>query len=168
MGNTGNGYSWPENLLCELPETTSTRTTTTQPTHQPTPTPDRALPEKNSVKCFNSGFPMSNGQLQAGVNTFCGIVLRAAQVANGRRRQAGVELPGGFIVQHKLEVPGMGNQIDFSFEVNEGCAWRFDIDECRRYMKTPVDSCNCGGTNGKQGGWGQNDCLGWKTDPEWR
>lgn len=36
-------------------------------------------------------------------------------------------------------------EISFSFEVLDGCSWTFSMDECTRYFKTPVDSCNCGG-----------------------
>ena len=35
-----------------------------------------------------------------------------------------------------------------------------------RYMKGPIDSCNCGGADGKQGGYLENKCDRWKIDPQ--
>jgi hypothetical protein len=52
-----------------------------------------------------------------------------------------------------------------SIEVKPGCEWQFDMDECVRSMKVTVDSCNCKGTNYKQGGVMENNCLKWRMNP---
>ena len=52
-----------------------------------------------------------------------------------------------------------------TFQVKDGCIWNANYDECMRYMKVPIDSCNCGGENGKQGGYVENNCIMAKVDP---
>lgn len=74
------------------------------------------------------------------------------------------QLMGGYKKESIKPFSGQ-EEISFSFEVLDGCSRTFSMDECTRYFKTPVDSCNCGGENGKQGGYGSNNCLRWKTDP---
>ncbi|KAK4103745.1 glycoside hydrolase family 55 protein [Parathielavia hyrcaniae] len=152
--------------LCELPETSTTTTsatsTPTTPTASPTPIMNRADPNKNQVHCFNSGQKMSNIRLQNGRNSACDHLAMHAGVS-GRKREGG-ELQGPFMVDNTLRFGGR-EEIHWTFEVKEGCAWTFDFDECLLYLKTPVDSCNCGGENDKQGGYGSNDCLSWMFDP---
>jgi hypothetical protein len=169
---TGNGTSYGGNFEpCDLPEsstttttTSATRTHTTAPS-TPTPTKNRADPNKNTVYCFNSGQKMSNIRLQNGRNSACNNIAWHAGVSGRNLKRATTgELQGPFMAEGTLPFTG-SEEIHWTFEVKEGCAWTFDFDECLRYLKTPVDSCDCGGENGKQGGYGSNNCLSWMFDP---
>ncbi|KAK5659440.1 hypothetical protein OQA88_641 [Cercophora sp. LCS_1] len=152
-----------ENIFCELPQTTTTSTT---PTSAPTPTSRRAEPSGNEVHCFKSGQTMSNERLQNGRRSACNNIRARAQAeSGGRKRQEGVELKGGFKYENTFHQSGGQEEIHITFEVFNGCAWTFNMDECLRYLSTPVDSCNCERENAKQGGWGKNNCLGWMVDP---
>ena len=42
----------------------------------------------------------------------------------------------------------------------------YDYDECIRYMKVGIDSCDCGGENDKQGGYVTNNCIKARIDPQ--
>ncbi|KAK4031880.1 hypothetical protein C8A01DRAFT_20966 [Parachaetomium inaequale] len=166
QGYQGEGTYQGEDVMCELPETSTTTTsatrTRTTPTQTPTPTMNRADPSKNQVKCFNAGRKMSNIRLQNGRISACDNIAWRAGVSG--RKRAAVELPAGFVADGTLPLSG-GEEIHYSFEVKEGCAWTFDFDECLRYLDTPVDSCDCGGVNSKQGGYGENNYLKWLFDP---
>ncbi|GKT56174.1 exo-beta-D-glucanase [Colletotrichum tofieldiae] len=155
-------------IMCEQPQqttTTTTRAQTTQPS-QPTEWPrKRPDAKQNDIDCFGSGRKMSNVRLRNGIDSFCrNIGSEAGVLARGLDGRATGELLGGYKRESIKPFSG-GEEISFSFEVLAGCAWTFDLDECTRYFKTPVDSCNCGGENDKQGGYGENNCLKWKTDP---
>jgi hypothetical protein len=61
---------------------------------------------------------------------------------------------------------GIGSvTITLSFQINTGCTWVWDNNECLKYFSVPTDSCNCKGVNGKQGGTVTNDCYTWRIDP---
>jgi hypothetical protein len=79
------------------------------------------------------------------------------------RKRGNSELPAAFKAEGTLPFSGDGN-IHWTFEVKEGCPWTFDFDDCLRYLKNPVDGCNCGDENGKQGGYGENNCQTWMFD----
>ncbi|KAK1638756.1 pectate lyase superfamily protein-domain-containing protein [Colletotrichum phormii] len=144
--------------MCELPQeskTTTTRAQTTQPSQ----------PSQPTAKPLNGGRKMSNIRLQNGINSFCKNIGSDVGVqARDLEGRATGQLPGGYKKESIKPFSGQ-EEISFSFEVLDGCSWTFNMDECTRYFKTPVDSCNCGGENGKQGGYGNNNCLRWKTDP---
>ncbi|KAK1979523.1 pectate lyase superfamily protein-domain-containing protein [Colletotrichum cereale] len=154
--------------MCEQPQqttTTTTRAQTTQPS-QPTAKPLKKPDAKhNKVQCFSQGQKMSNVRLRNGIDSFCRNIGSDVGVrARGLEGRATGELTGGYKKESIKPFSGQ-EEISFSFEVLNGCAWTFNFDECTRYFKTPVDSCNCGGENDKQGGYGNNNCLKWKADP---
>ncbi|GJD05036.1 lysM domain-containing protein [Colletotrichum higginsianum] len=161
--------------MCEQPQQTKTSTTiraqTTQPsrpTEKPLARPDA---NQNEIKCFGSGHKMGNTRLRLGIESFCSNIGSDALGVGARglndRRAATGELTGGY-KRRDTKTLDKNDKISFSFEVMDGCAWTFDLDECARYFKTAVDSCNCDGENGKQGGYGGNNCLKWMTDPEYK
>ncbi|KAK3898661.1 hypothetical protein C8A05DRAFT_37745 [Staphylotrichum tortipilum] len=168
---TGNGTFWGDPGLYELPETstatttsaTTTRTTQTQ-TQTPTPIMNRADPNTNQIHCFNSGQKMTNSRLHYGrhfrVQHGPGVD-RARALGPKARGHRGA---GPFMAQNTLPF-SESEEIHWTFEVKEGCAWTFDFDECLRYLKTSVDSCDCSGENSKRGGYGENNCLSWMFDP---
>ncbi|KAK7028613.1 hypothetical protein R3P38DRAFT_932871 [Favolaschia claudopus] len=45
-----------------------------------------------------------------------------------------------------------------------GCSFTID-GNCNRLLRLPVDKCNTGGVNGKQGGFETDLCGQWNTDP---
>ncbi|KAF6804556.1 hypothetical protein CSOJ01_10090 [Colletotrichum sojae] len=156
-------------MFCELedePTTTTVGSHTTQPA-QPTAKPlKRPEAKQNKINCFNGGRKTTNVRMRNGIDSFCRAIGSDAGrvLARGLEGRAAGQLTGGY---KKASIQAFSGQeeISFSFEVLDGCAWTFSHDECVRYLKTPVDSCNCGGTNGKQGDYGSNNCLKWKTDP---
>lgn len=157
-----------QNIFCDLPpRSTTTTATATRTSAAPTATPSRADPSRNEMHCFGSGEPMSNARLQYGRRTACSNIEFQAQVQSGNRKRqsGGVELKGGFKYQDTLQQNGGLQEILITFEVFPGCAWTFNMDECLKYLATPVDSCNCERENNKNGGWGKNNCLGWLVDP---
>jgi hypothetical protein len=123
---------------------------------------NHADPSINKLNCFNSGLKMSNIRLQNGRNSACNDLAFRAGVPGRKRGDS--ELQAGFKAEGTLPFSG-NEEIHWTFEVKEGCAWTFDFDECLHYLQTPVDSCNCGGEDGKQGGYGENNCLRWMFDP---
>ncbi|KAK6215409.1 hypothetical protein QIS74_08428 [Colletotrichum tabaci] len=152
--------------MCEQPQQTKTSTTiraqTTQPS-RPTEKPSaRADANQNQIKCFGSGHKMGNTRLRLGIESFCSNIGSDAKDVGARglndRRAATGELTGGY-KRRDTKTLDKNDKISFSLEVMDGCAWTFDLDECARYFKTVVDSCNCDGENGKQGGYGGNNCL---------
>ena len=162
----GGMLSGGENIFCELPSTTTTATTTR--TSSPSPTASRADPGQNEVHCFNRGEPMSNERLQNGRRSACNQIQAQAQAGSGsRKRQSGGELKGGYKYENTFHQNGGKEEILITFEVFPGCAWTFSMDECLKYLATPVDSCNCNRLDDKQGGWGKNNCVGWMVDPNY-
>ncbi|KAF8206891.1 hypothetical protein K438DRAFT_1756231 [Mycena galopus ATCC 62051] len=51
-----------------------------------------------------------------------------------------------------------------SGEAINGCSFVID-GNCNRLLRLPVDGCNTGGVNGKQGGYEIDLCGQWRTDP---
>ncbi|KAK1541346.1 hypothetical protein CPAR01_07335 [Colletotrichum paranaense] len=161
--------------MCEQPlesktttTTTTTRAQTTQPSQPKAKPLKQADAKHNNVKCYGEGRKMSNIRLQNGINSFCknigSDVGVQARDLDGRAAAGQQQLLSGSKKEY-IKPFSVQEEISFSFEVLCGCSWTFSMDECTRYFKTPVDSCNCGGENGKQGGYGSNNCLRWKTDP---
>ncbi|KAK3938877.1 hypothetical protein QBC46DRAFT_389339 [Diplogelasinospora grovesii] len=56
-------------------------------------------------------------------------------------------------------------KVDLWFTINKGCTWDVSDDDCHRYLKVPVNSCNCGSVDAKQGGIVKNNCVRWRIDP---
>jgi hypothetical protein len=53
-----------------------------------------------------------------------------------------------------------------SLEVKAGCEFVYSDAACDKYVNVPIDSCNCAGRNGKQGGEVENNCYKFLLDPE--
>ena len=80
-----------------------------------------------------------------------------------------VVLGSGYSHENTWALPvscgGLGVKTLVSLDVKPRCQWRWDYGECRHYLGVPVDSCNCDGVDGKQGGGVSNDCYIWRIDP---
>ncbi|KAF2271266.1 pectin lyase-like protein [Westerdykella ornata] len=138
---------------------TSTRPTPTSKIQEPTPSPyEHGDPMQNEVHCYNSGETTERVRMENAANSFCKGVGEAGDI-----------LIENFFQSNEYPFPyngGIGTvKIKISLEVAEGCVWAYDYDECRRYLRVPTDSCNCGGVNGKEGGVVSNNCLSWRIDP---
>ncbi|KXH55453.1 hypothetical protein CSAL01_12424 [Colletotrichum salicis] len=131
--------------VCEPPQESKTTTTRAQPTQPSRPMAKplkQADAEKNHVNCYSEGRKMSNIRLQNGINSFCKNIGSdvGVQTRDLEGRTTG-QLLGGYKKESIKPFSGQ-EEIGFSFEVLDGCSWTFNMDECTRYFKTPVDSCN--------------------------
>ncbi|KAJ7693174.1 hypothetical protein B0H17DRAFT_1060349 [Mycena rosella] len=101
------------------------------------------------VSCYGFGTKADRGPIVSVIDDFCGKVI-GSHVANGQTVWARYNY-GSFTVY-------------VSGEAINGC--NFVIDgNCNRLLRLPVDGCNTGGVNGKQGGYETDVCGQWRTDP---
>ena len=134
----------------DCPKTTSSTTTTTRP--KPTPSPRaQPHPSQNHVTSIDSGDGVDNSVLVDFASKFCDIVgNHASEVFDIKRK---------FFVTPSFS-------INFYFSLNGRCQWAYNQDVCMRYLKIPIDACNCATLNGKQGGSTWNDCMEWGISPD--
>jgi len=155
-----------EDLQVVCPETTTTSVAPARVT---------AHPMQNSVACIDQGKKVTNSLLLSAIKTFCigfggpGVWYfgskRVGLNAMKRDTQETVMLESGsWLHSAKQEVPGQV-EVDIGLEVFAGCEWEYDEEECKRYLGVAVNSCDCSGVDGKQGGVVKNDCLLWWVDP---
>jgi hypothetical protein len=137
--------------------TTCGRTTTTR-TPPPQPSPKEANPMLNEVHCYKKGRKTDHQRTDNTALSACKIIGKDGDI-----------LPGGFSYAKPFELPvpspDLPLAVEISFDVFQGCQWKYDLGECLDYFKVPIDGCNCGGVNGKQGGWMKNDCVMARVDP---
>ncbi|KAJ4252300.1 hypothetical protein NW762_010897 [Fusarium torreyae] len=155
MCNQGTGHHGDACLTtesCDSWVNTKTTSTTT-----PSPTPTLAKPDagQNTKNCYNSGQKANHGSIQAAAESFCRDVV--ADTVQG-------PVWSNYKLEEKKQ-PSRGYHFKLTFQVKDGCIWNANYDDCMRYMKVPIDSCNCGGENGKQGGYVENNCIMAKVDP---
>ncbi|KAH7313967.1 hypothetical protein B0I35DRAFT_452195 [Stachybotrys elegans] len=117
-------------------------------------TNDGSIAAWNEKYCYNSGKTSDHGKIEEAAKSFCGNL--------GDDKSGPVF--SDFYKESKKQPPGDFHFV-VSFEVFKGCEWTFDFDECMRYYKVPIDSCNCSGENGKQGGYVRNNCIQSRIDP---
>ncbi|RYO87391.1 hypothetical protein DL764_008871 [Monosporascus ibericus] len=110
-------------------------------------TPD---PSANERSCYDSGQKSSYGKIDAAAQSFC-------RDAGGSAANSGGILPNFHDVAKK-SLPG-NYRFLVSFEVFEGCEWTYSFDECMRYYKVPIDSCDCSKKGDKQGETVRNSCI---------
>ena len=152
LGTGNHGGACVTNSQCA--SWVNTKTTSTTPT--PTPTLDSPDASKNVKHCYNSGQKSNYEAITYAAESFCRAVV------NKNKDN------GYYWSNDKLEdkeTPSTGYHFKLIFSVNEGCLWKADYDECMRYMKVPIDSCNCSAKGGKQGGWVKNNCITAQIDP---
>ncbi|KAJ7693210.1 hypothetical protein B0H17DRAFT_1060391 [Mycena rosella] len=101
------------------------------------------------ITCYGSGTKADRAPIVSVIDDFCGKVI-GTHVSNGQTVWARYNY-GTFTVY-------------VSGEAINGC--NFVIDgNCNRLLRLPVDGCNTGGVNGKQGGYETDLCGQWRTDP---
>lgn len=146
-------------VTCPTSTTSSSSSSRTTTTASPEPSPyEHGDPRENDWDCYNSGRTSDHERLDNAANSFCNHLGSSGDV-----------LGENFFRDDSLSFPVSGLslplEVVLSLDVFEGCEWQWDYNECRRYLSVPVDSCNCGGVNGKQGGTVENNCLRWRIDP---
>ncbi|KAI0814551.1 glycoside hydrolase family 55 protein [Xylaria sp. FL0064] len=152
--------NWEElQTVCPTQTKTSTTTTTTK-TKPPTASPHEGDPGLNFKYCYNGGENTEHVRLDNAANSFCNNIADPGDVL----------IPQTFTQEYSFDVNvGIGYiGIIASVTIFEGCQWRYNYDECRQYLSVSVDSCDCGGVDGKRGGWVQNDYYQWGLNPELR
>lgn len=151
---------WEELLtVCPAPTSSSSTTTSTRTTETPEPSPREGDPSQNDVSCYDSGENTEHVRMDNAANSFCNIVGDN----NGATLRPNFHYAQDFPFSYN---GGFGTvTIHISLDVFSGCELEFNYDECRRYLGVPVDSCNCGGVDWKQGGVVENNCYSWRIDP---
>jgi hypothetical protein len=108
---------------------------------------------------YNTGQWTTNDRLRFAAQSFC------------KELSGGVLGPKSFVEwTHNPDFTGSDGasiEIITSVEVMDGCEWESNYDECLRYMKVGIDSCDCRGKNNKHGGMVWNNCLKFRIDPGW-
>lgn len=151
---TGGGHGPPACIERETCNSwVNTKTTSTTPS--PTPTLTKPDPGQNEKHCYNSGQKSNYEAITYAAESFCRDVVND-------------QVQGPVWSNYKLEgkeVPSTGYHFKLAFQVYEGCIWTASYDECIRYMKVPIDSCDCSAKGNKQGGWVENNCIMARIDP---
>lgn len=116
---------------------------------------DKPDTSKNEKKCYNWGYKSSNMRIANAAEAFCKENLEKHKDGPvfSNFRETGQKSP-----------PDTHHFV-MTFEVFEGCEWEYDFDDCMRYFKVPIDSCDCGGKGEKQGGTVRNNCVYARIDP---
>jgi len=134
----------------------STSSTVIVPPPSPSPL-EEANPRLNALRCFDSGIGTEHIRMDNTITSGC----------NDIGSRFGSVLKDGDSYKRSFDLPYNGQRIwiDVSIQVKEGCQWTYSLDDCRHYFSRVVDGCNCGGVDGKQGGWMENNCMSVMLDP---
>ncbi|KAJ8095893.1 hypothetical protein PM082_022793 [Marasmius tenuissimus] len=108
----------------------------------------RLQPER--VECFNQGTKSDRAPFVSAIDNWCGKI------------QGKVLKDGDAPLTNTFEF----GDVDYFFTVKaiNGCSFTID-GNCNRLLRLPVDQCNTGGENGKQGGVMTDPCGQWTADP---
>ncbi|KAG6001336.1 hypothetical protein E4U21_004434 [Claviceps maximensis] len=173
----------PTEVICpDIATTTSTTSTAAAPikTPEPKPSPRVGDPMQNTRQCYNSGFHTTHIRLDNAIDSYCNHL-----------RDQGRIFHAGYT--HEENIPFNGDPLPLvvviKLTVKAGCSWlnqpplletrdvsdnstkmlekrgQYGKELCSRYLHAIVDSCNCEGVDGKQGGMLFNDCYEWNLDP---
>ncbi|KAL6405447.1 hypothetical protein AUP68_11203 [Ilyonectria robusta] len=111
-------------------------------------------PSQNVKHCYGSGQKAGYGAIVAAAESFCRDV-----------RDDDVQGPvwSNYELNGKKQ-PSKGYHFKLTFSVYKDCVWTANYEECMRYMRVPIDSCDCSAKANKQGGWVENNCIMAKID----
>lgn len=163
-----------DDVICPEEEETSSSTTTTTRTTTTTKDPPTTTvkepevtespfeignPKLNQKKCYNGGRITDHVRLFNAISSYC-------KQLNSR----GPVLPPKFFHEFKFPFSAHGGnpiqmEVVISLDVFDKCKWDVNEAECTRYLKIPVDSCDCKSSDWKTGGVVENNCLRWRIDP---
>ncbi|KAK0746794.1 pectate lyase superfamily protein-domain-containing protein [Schizothecium vesticola] len=149
----------PGGTMSTQPVASKQPSPTPRPSQKPKPKPNKADSGQNERSCYNTGQWTTNDRLRFAAQSFC------------KELSGGVLGPKSFVERtHNPDFTrsdGASIEIITSVEVMDGCEWESNYDECLRYMKVGIDSCDCRGENNKHGGMVWNNCLKFRIDPGW-
>jgi hypothetical protein len=150
LGTGGHGQACVERETCRSWINTKTTSTTS-------PIPTLAEPDtsQNEKHCYDKGQKSNYEAITYAAESFC------RKVANDKTQGP---VWSNYTLNGK-EQPNQGYHFKLTLTVYEGCVWTADYDECMRYMRVPIDSCDCSAKGNKQGGWVENNCIYAKIDP---
>ncbi|KAK3682883.1 pectate lyase superfamily protein-domain-containing protein [Podospora appendiculata] len=143
-------------IICPV---TPASTAAPPPLPTPTASPRAAVgdPRKNIADCYNKGQTATHAVLDAAISSWCGdLAQQGPRLMHVNSPFLGRKVPSGG-----------GMHINFSLTVKDGCVFVYDRELCKRYLRVPVDSCDCGTLDGKRGGNVGNDCYVFGVDPEY-
>lgn len=111
-------------------------------------------PSHNEKHCYNGGLKSAYGAIVLAAESFCRDVVNDSHgpVWSNYERNGTKQLSSGYYFK-------------LAFSVYDKCAWTVDYDDCMRYMRVPIDSCDCSAKTNKQGGWVENNCIMARIDP---
>ncbi|KAI4613082.1 hypothetical protein J4E83_007493 [Alternaria metachromatica] len=157
--------SW---VVCPIPSSssssstssrTSTKTTTSEDPPEPTASPREGDPMQNEVDCYGGlDQKTEHARMDSAIHDFCIAIGSSGDVFKENYFKS--------LTYTFYHSTGTGVQILISLSVDPGCQFKYDYDLCHKYLEVPVNSCQCGGVNGKQGGFLNNDCYEWRIDPQ--
>ncbi|KAG6914933.1 hypothetical protein DXG01_014369 [Tephrocybe rancida] len=110
------------------------------------------------VTCYNTGTKADRAPIVSVIDDWCNLIedLRLSNHAIGQHVSNGQTIWARY------------NYGTFTVLVSgaaiNGCSFTVD-GNCNRLLREPVDQCNTGGVNGKQGGFETDLCGQWRTDP---
>jgi hypothetical protein len=164
--------NWEESLVtCPTTTSTSTRTsTTTIDTPEPTASPfEQGNPVDNKVACYGSGAKTESSRMISSSKDFCKS-MEGDTFKPGYVNTKSYSLPynGGWEtikMDYEFSIPAVGKVFGRDETTTISYTWEYNYDECMRYLAVPMDSCNCGGVNNKQGGVVTNKGMKWRLDP---
>ncbi|KAG6907035.1 hypothetical protein DXG01_010838 [Tephrocybe rancida] len=100
------------------------------------------------VTCYNTGTRADRAPITSVIDDWCRNSAIGKRVSNGQTIWARY------------------NYGTFTVLVSGAAINGFTVDgNCNRLLRLPVDKCNTGGVNGKQGGYVTDLCGQWRTDP---
>ncbi len=120
----------------------------------------------NIRSCYNGGQKATNAQLANTARSFCrNLGVEGSVLRNPMRSSGNTNL----VKWTNEELPANGQwpiHVYVELAVKPNCQFTVDYAKCERYLRAPIDSCNCEGADGKQGGTMENRCLKWRIDPQ--
>ncbi|KAK4101428.1 hypothetical protein N658DRAFT_507012 [Parathielavia hyrcaniae] len=128
-----------------------------------TPGASVSVTTSNYVECYNRGQKAKHWELDSLIDIFCNEIARYAGWQNYRESTDGWQLSKMLYSDPLRSAP-----VDVKFIVIKGCTMDIEGNDCSRYLHVAVDSCDCGGVDGKHGGVVRNNCFYWRVDPNVR
>lgn len=122
-----------------------------------------ADPSQNVVECYNGGHSTTHSEADAIILDFCWDIEQHAKWTNGHVSEDGFTYGKTLYTDPLRSAP-----FEMWFILEKGCTWDIWPGDCSRYFHVPIDSCDCGGVNGKHGGKVKNKCITARIDPNMR
>ncbi|TDL14752.1 hypothetical protein BD410DRAFT_845758 [Rickenella mellea] len=103
------------------------------------------------VTCYNIGSKIDRVFATAAIDAWCASII-------------GQFWPSGTAKNTMFTWLGSPMTMYVAGSTINGCSFTVD-GNCNRLLRLPIDGCNTGGVNGKQGGFETDPCGQWTADP---